>query len=158
MYPRPLYPRHDRTTRLVREAFADEFQTAIDDGRLPAGVRAAAIDPRNCTVPPAQHQHGTSPPTQLEARGQVEARPQSGCFSPRPIAGPAANAATPLRAEQLSIGADSAVRLTHHGRRGRTGESGHHRRPLACPETATPTRARLSADCSPILPVAARNY
>ena len=91
---------------VLYEALADEFQTAIDDGRLPAGMRLPSIRETARsrqlsinTVLAAYHQ--------LEARGQVEARPQSGYFVRARLPAPQPTP-LPLRAEQ-SIGADSAV-------------------------------------------------
>ena len=93
--PRPRY-----------DLLADDFQTAIHDGRLPAGARLPSIREtarsRNLsinTVLAAYHQ--------LEARGHVEARPQSGYFVRAKLPAPAP-APLPLRSERAT-GADSAV-------------------------------------------------
>ena len=84
------------------EALADEFQAAIGAGRLTAGVRLPSIretarsrDLSINTVLAAYHL--------LEARGQVEARPQSGYFVRAQLPAP-----LPLQAESATL-ADSMI-------------------------------------------------
>ena len=94
------------TPPTLYQSLADEMRAAIQDGRLPAGFRLPSIreTARNRrmsinTVLAAYHQ--------LEACGQVEARPQSGYFVRSQLPSPPAPS-LPLRAEQATT-ADSAV-------------------------------------------------
>lgn len=75
----PTVPSATNDTHPRYERLAEEFHAAIDDGRLPPGSRLPSIretaQSRGLsinTVVAAYHQ--------LEARGEVEARPQSGYF------------------------------------------------------------------------------
>lgn len=71
-------PTHDPAIPLY-QSLADELRDAMSDGRLPAGARLPSVRD-------AAHSRGLSINTvlaayrQLEARGLVEARPQSGYF------------------------------------------------------------------------------
>ena len=81
------------------QSLADELRTAISDGRLPAGARLPSVRE-------TARSRGLSINTvlaayaQLEARGQVEARPQSGYFvrSRLPSPPPPVLSARPARA------------------------------------------------------------
>ena len=79
-------------------SLAEELRTAIGDGRLPAGSRLPSVR-ETARARALSINTVLAAYRQLEARGQIEARPQSGYFVRARLPAPPASAALPRRAE-----------------------------------------------------------
>ncbi len=114
LYPSIVWLHPGRETQSVKndnmplyQVFADELRAAMDDGRLRAGARLPSVREaaRSCTL---SINTVLTAYRQLEARGLIEARPQSGYFvrarlpAPVPVAQPLAGA-TQARPPQEAV-------------------------------------------------------